>query len=81
MAGVLIENLSLPEGARRAVVSPDSLHDWTLRGWVALGPAAEAADGLFTEQEWVTEVARRESEVQAALVGTTTTPRTTSKKG
>jgi len=81
MAGVLIENLTLPEGARRAVVSPDALHDWTLRGWVACGPAAEGADGLFTEQEWAEEVARRESEVKAALAGTVTNPRTTAKKG
>jgi hypothetical protein len=80
MAGVVIENPSLPEGTR-AVVDSDALYEMTLRGWVAVGPVAEGADdGLFTEQEWADEKARREAEVEAALAGTETKP-PTKKKG
>lgn len=73
MPRIVIQNLTLPEGARRAVVHPDALHDMTLRGWEPVGPAAEGADGIYTEAEWSAEVARRDAAVQAALAATPTT--------
>lgn len=79
MAGIVIENPTLPDGARRAVVAPDSLHDWTLRGWAPVGPAADGSDGILTEQEWAAEVARREAQVKAALAPATTPTRTAQK--
>lgn len=54
-----------PTGGR-AEVHPDSLHDWVLRGYVALGPAAEGATGLLTSQEWRDELAARAAQVAAA---------------
>lgn len=81
MAGVVIENPTLTAGANRAIVDSAALYEMTLRGWVAVGPAAEGADGLLTEQEWADEQARREAEVKAALAGTVETNSTTERKG
>ena len=76
---VVIANPAL-DGAR-ALVHPDALHDWTLRGWEPLGPAAEGADGLLTEAEWAEEQARRDSQIKAVLDGNPTRRTTSSRKG
>jgi hypothetical protein len=80
MPGIVIENPALSEGANRAVVDSAALYEMVLRGWVAVGPAAQNAEGLLTEQEWADELARRDAEVEAALAGTVTTSSTTEQK-
>lgn len=63
---IVISNAQL-NGAR-AISSPDALHDWVLRGWVAVGPAADSADEpTTTVAEWAAELARREQAISAAL--------------
>lgn len=76
MARIVIES---PTGDR-AVVAPEALDQWTLRGFQAVGEAAESCDGVLTVDEWQAELARRDAQVQAALTPTTTRT-TTRKKG
>lgn len=68
MAKHVIES---PTGAR-AVVDSDALGQWLARGFTAVpgGPLAEGADGLLTEQEWSSELARRATQIKAALAAT-----------
>lgn len=57
--------IQAPNGMR-AIVHPDSLHEWLLRGFTALGPPAEGAPGLLTVAEWADEQAARDAAVKAA---------------
>ena len=61
----------------RALVHPDALHDWVLRGFTAIGPASERRDPILTDPEWAAEVQRRDEAIQAAL---NTTPRKATRK-
>lgn len=62
-ANLIIES---PKGDR-ALVHPDSLHDWLQRGYTALGPAAEGAPTILTVQEWESILDARQETVKALL--------------
>ena len=67
----------------RSVVAAESLYQWQLRGFEALGPEAEGADGNhLTVSEWEAEQAARADAVSAALATPTKSKaKTTTKEG
>lgn len=65
----------------RAEVHPDALHDWTQRGFKALGPAAEGAPSLLTVPEWEAEMAARAAAVKAATTPNRKAKTTTPQEG
>lgn len=80
IGGIVIES---PTGGR-AVVAPDALDQWLVRGFEAKGPAAPDAEGDTpqTTDEWASELARREAVIVAALAPKTSAPkRSNQQKG
>lgn len=78
VGGIVIES---PTGDR-AVVDPEALPQWLLRGFRELGPVAPpGAEGTVTESEWAATLAARVRPVAPGKAKTTTPTKTAEQKG